>query len=139
MTTWMRWRTRDWARCATWFRVDRRRSGGMVTAEFAVTITGVVFVLMLCLTAVATGIDHIRCAEASRVGARLAARAEPSGAIVAAAREAAPRGATVTVRVAGDTVTVTVRAPKRPLFAALGVGVAAVGSSVAPREPFHVP
>ena len=69
----------------------------MVTAEFAVTITGVVFVLMLCLTAVATGIDHIRCAEASRVGARLAARAEPSGAIVAAAREAAPRGATVTL------------------------------------------
>ncbi len=108
-----------------------------MTAEFAVTLTGLVLVLLMALTAVATGVDQVRCAEASRVGARLAARAEPAATVVAAAAAQAPRGSSVSITTVADAVTVTVRAPRRPFFAMLGIDVAASGASVAPREPLH--
>lgn len=114
-----------------------RGTAGTVTAEFAVTLTALVFVLLIALTAVATGVDQVQCAEASRVGARLAARAEPAVTVVAAAAAQAPRGSSVSIITGAEAVTVTVRAPRRPLFAMLGINVAASGASVAPREPFH--
>ena len=50
------------------------REAGIVTAEFTLGMIAFAFFFIVSLTAIGTGIDHLRCAEASRVGARLAAR-----------------------------------------------------------------
>ncbi len=92
------------------------------------------FFLTASVTALATGIDHVRCAEAARVGARLAARDEATSQVVAGALDTAPAGSRVEVSRGGGSVTVTVRAPERPFFAHLGIHVAGVATSVAPIE-----
>lgn len=112
----------------------RRREAGIVTAELALGMIAFGFFLIVSLTAIGLGIDHVRCAEASRVGARLAARAESAAVIADGALAAAPAGSSVRMSASGSTVTVTVRAPERAIFARLGWDLAAVGRSVAPRE-----
>ena len=107
---------------------------GIVTLEVALMMFAVVFFLTAGVTALATGIDHVRCAEAARVGARLAARSESPAQVVAGALAAAPGGSRVEVSRGSGTVTVTVRAPERAFFARLGIDVAGVGRSVAPTE-----
>ena len=42
----------------------------MVTAEFAVVLPAVVFVLALCLGAMGLALDQVRCVDAARAGAR---------------------------------------------------------------------
>lgn len=54
---------------------------------------------------------QIQCVDAARAGARAAARSEPGAVAVAAARSAAPAGATVTLRRVGDLWRVRVEAP----------------------------
>jgi Flp pilus assembly protein TadG len=79
-----------------------------VTAETAVVLPVlVVFATALvgCLLVVAA---QIQCVDAARAGARAAARQDPADAIVEAAREAAPRGARVTVGREGGRVRVVV-------------------------------
>ncbi len=51
---------------------------------------------------------QIECVDAARAGARAAARQDPADAVVTVTREAAPRGARVTVTREGDRVHVTV-------------------------------
>ena len=113
---------------------QRPGESGVVTVELAFGMVAFALFLVLTVTALATGVDHLRCAEASRVGARLAARAEPAGAVVDAALATAPAGSRVRISGGADLVVVTVTAPERGIFARLGIDVAAVGRSVAPRE-----
>ncbi|MEV7888790.1 TadE family type IV pilus minor pilin [Streptomyces sp. NPDC002817] len=74
-----------------------RGDRGFVTAESAVVLP----VLVMFATALVWGLlvvaAQIQCVDAARTGARAAARQDPAGAVVEVAREAAPRGARVTV------------------------------------------
>ncbi|MEU7054855.1 TadE family type IV pilus minor pilin [Streptomyces sp. NPDC046197] len=69
-------------------------------------------VLVLVVTTLVWGLlvvlAQIRCVDAARAGARAAARQDPDGAVTEVAREAAPRGATVTVTRQGERVRVVV-------------------------------
>lgn len=83
---------------------------GSVTAEFAVLLPGLVLLLAAVLAVSTAGVAQLRCIDAARSAARLAARHEPASAVLAAARRAAPEGAVVRVATSGDLVTVTVSA-----------------------------
>ncbi|UTR82795.1 TadE family type IV pilus minor pilin [Streptomyces cavourensis] len=99
----------------------RRRTGGLgrswcgdrgaVTAEAAVVIPVLVVFAMALLWALVAAADQIRCVDAARAGARAAARSEPEAAVLAAARDTAPRRARVEVGRAGDLWRVRVEAP----------------------------
>lgn len=100
----------------------RFRDQGFVTAEAAVVLpTLVLFTMALIWTLLATS-AHIQCVDAARAGARAAARQDPDGAVTAAARQAAPRGASVSVRREGDLVRVEVVADA-PGPQVLGLGL----------------
>ena len=79
----------------------------MVTVEAAVGLCAFAIVLALGLAGIASVTDQLRCTDAAREAARLAARGEPDEARAAAER-IAPRGARITVRSDGDTVMVAV-------------------------------
>ncbi|MGW6735203.1 TadE family type IV pilus minor pilin [Streptomyces sp. NPDC055013] len=108
-------------------RRSKRRSGrlavwgsdqGFVTAESAVVLPVLVMfamALVWCLIVVAA---QIQCVDAARTGARAAARQDPADAVIEVTREAAPRGATVTVGRKGDEVRVVVVA-KPPVLGGL--------------------
>jgi hypothetical protein len=81
----------------------------MVTAELAVALPSLVLVLALALAAIDLGIAQVRCVDAARVGARLLARGEPAGPVLAEVGAAGPTGSRVAVRTADGRVTVTVR------------------------------
>lgn len=83
----------------------------MVSAELAVALPTVVFVLLAALGALMVGVDQIRCTDAARVAARAAARGDPSARVQDAGLGAAPAGATVAIRPSGDLVRVTVTSP----------------------------
>ena len=89
---------------------------GSFTAEFAAGLPAVVLLTLVGLSAVSAVSTRLRCVDAARE-AVLAASRGSSG--EAAAHRVAPAGATVTVTIDGDTVTAVVRAPVRPLGAAL--------------------
>ncbi|WP_418952715.1 MULTISPECIES: TadE family type IV pilus minor pilin [Streptomyces] len=88
-----------------------RGDRGAVTAEAAVVIPVLVTFALTLLWALVAASDQIRCVDAARSGARAAARSEPEAAVLAAAREAAPRGARVEVERAGDLWRVRVESP----------------------------
>lgn len=90
---------------------SRRRDAGMVTAELAVAIPGVAFVLALCLAGIATAIDQVRCVDAARLASRAAARGDTVAAVQALGLRAAPANASVTVTQGGGDAVVTVEAP----------------------------
>lgn len=82
---------------------------------------------------------QIECVDAARVGARAAARQDPADAVVRLTREAAPRGARVTVGRVGDQVRVTVIA-RPPVLSGLPFevreeAVALAEETVGAREP----
>ncbi|MET8833944.1 TadE family type IV pilus minor pilin [Micromonospora sp. NPDC004540] len=91
--------------------------------------------LMLLLFAGLTAVDAVTtragCLDAAREAALAAARGEPGS---AAGSRYAPAGADVSVTVAGDRVTVTVRAPVRSFGARLP-RLAVSGTAVAAVEP----
>ncbi|MER7854734.1 MULTISPECIES: TadE family type IV pilus minor pilin [Streptomyces] len=89
----------------------RSRDRGAVTAEAAVVIPVLVAFTMALLWALVAAADQIRCVDAARAGARAAARSEPEAAVLAAARDTAPRRARVEVGRAGDLWRVRVEAP----------------------------
>lgn len=91
-------------------RFDQR---GMVTAEFAVVLPAVVFVLALSLGALGLALDQIRCVDAARAGARAASRGDSPGAVILVASRAAPSRAVVTLGTSGDLVSVSVVSPPR--------------------------
>ncbi|MEU1197439.1 TadE family type IV pilus minor pilin [Streptomyces sp. NPDC005813] len=81
-----------------------------MTAEAAVVLPSLVLVGMALVWALLAASAQIQCVDAARAGARAAARQDPSDAVLATARQAAPRGATVVVHREDDLVRVTVTA-----------------------------
>ncbi|MGX1884486.1 TadE family type IV pilus minor pilin [Streptomyces sp. NPDC055287] len=104
---------------------------GYVTAEAAVVLPALVLFTMALVWALMATSAQIQCVDAARAGARAAARQEPEAESVAAARQAAPRGAHVTIGRQGDQVRVTVEAPT-PGLGALSLTLRA--EAVAPAE-----
>ncbi len=88
---------------------------GSVTAETAVALPAVVLVLAALLWGLVVGASQLRCVEASRAGARAAARGDGDAGVVAAARTAAGRlDPSVVVHRKGGMVQVQVQAVVRP-------------------------
>ena len=111
------------------------RDRGMVTAEAAVVLPVLVVVLAAAVWLLACVSAQLRCVDAARVAARLAAREEPAQRVQAAAREAAPRGATVEVSERHGQVLVVVRARLRPLAVLdLVPAVTVTGTAAAVQE-----
>jgi hypothetical protein len=95
--------------------------------EAAIGVVTLVSVLVLCLAGVTAVSVQIRCIDAAREAARLAARGDERSA-VSTARGIAPSGAVVQLRGDGDYVVATVTA-RSALLPALGItatGVSAV-------------
>jgi Flp pilus assembly protein TadG len=96
----------------------RGRSGaeaGMVTAETAVVLPVLVFVLAGAVAAVVVVGAQLRCVDAAREAARAAARGEPAAVVTGVAADAAPDGAVTEIGGDGETVRVTVSATVSPL------------------------
>jgi Flp pilus assembly protein TadG len=104
---------------------------GAVTVESAFALCAFITVLGFALGAVAAVSDQLRCTDAAREAARLVARGEDDMAKAAAAK-IAPDGADIAISVAGDTISVDVRAA--PLSGLLP-GVQLHGEAYAIREP----
>ncbi|MFD5842146.1 TadE family type IV pilus minor pilin [Streptomyces chartreusis] len=81
---------------------------GFVTAESAVVLTVLVMFAMALVWGLLVMAAQIQCVDAARTGARAAARQDPADAVIEVTREAAPRGARVTVGREGDEVRVVV-------------------------------
>ena len=79
-----------------------------MTAESAVVLSVLVAFTMALVWGLLVVAAQIQCVDAARTGARAAARQDPADAVVEVTRQAAPRGARVTVGRAGDQVRVTV-------------------------------
>ncbi|OLR89725.1 TadE family type IV pilus minor pilin [Actinokineospora bangkokensis] len=111
-----------------------RGDRGAVTVEAAIALGAVVMVLALVLTGIAAVTEQVRCVDAAREAARLAARGEPERGQAAAAA-IAPDGAEVTVTRSGDEITATVRVPAA---AGLLPGVTLSADAYAIAEPEEV-
>jgi Flp pilus assembly protein TadG len=103
----------------------------MVTVEAAIALCSFVVVLGIALAAIVAVTDQLRCTDAAREAARLAARGEPDEGRAAAER-IAPSGAQVSIRSDGDTIAVEVSA--RPAGGLLP-GVSVAGQAFAVAEP----
>lgn len=104
-------------------------STGSVTAELALTLPAVVLVLSALLGAGQVIGAQLRCADAARAGARLAARGEPVGVVTVAGRRLAPDGGRVEVSTGGAVVSVAVSARIRLAFGAVEVPVSATAAA----------
>lgn len=109
------------------------RDGGYVTAEAAVVLPTLVLFTMALVWALLAASAQIQCVDAARAGARAMARQEPRATAVAAARQAAPRGASVAVSRDGDLVRVEVAA-RTPGPRALGLALRLRAEAVALAE-----
>jgi hypothetical protein len=107
---------------------------GMVTAEAAVVLPVLVFVLAAALAAVSVVTAQMRCTDAAREGARAAARGESDAAVQQIAASSAPDDSAVLVTRDGDTATVQVSASV-PLFPGLGPSISVSDSATAVLEP----
>jgi hypothetical protein len=94
--------------------------------EAAIGVVTLVSVLVLCLAGVTAVSMQIRCIDAAREAARLAARGDERSA-VSTARRIAPSGAVVQLRGDGDFVvaTVTARSALLPALDITATGVSA--------------
>ncbi|MBF6173238.1 TadE family type IV pilus minor pilin [Nocardia blacklockiae] len=81
-----------------------------MTVEAAIALAALVVVVVLCIGGLLAAPTQIRCVDAAREAARLAARGATADA-VPVARRIAPPGASVTVRTEGDQVIAVVTAP----------------------------
>ncbi len=88
-----------------WVRGSDR---GFVTAETAVVLPVLVVFAMALVWGLLVVAAQIQCVDAARTGARAAARQDPADAVAEVTREAAPRGARITVSREGDRVRVVV-------------------------------
>jgi hypothetical protein len=108
---------------------------GMVTAEFAVVLPAVVFVLALSLGALGLALDQVRCVDAARAGARAASRGDSNGAVMLVTRRAAPPAALVSIGTSGDLVQVSVVSRPRVAGSLLPTWLRASSTASAAREP----
>jgi Flp pilus assembly protein TadG len=83
---------------------------GYVTAETALALPALVFVLALALWAVHVVSAQLRCVDAARDAARAVARGDVVATARSLAARAAPAGAEVSIAVGSDSVYVVVRA-----------------------------
>jgi len=104
---------------------------GSVTAELALALPAVILVLGALLGTGQVVGAQLRCVDAARAAARLAARGEPADPVVAAGQRLAPGGARVEVTLGAQTATVAVSASVRLGF---GVDVPVGARAVAARE-----
>lgn len=95
--------------------------------EAAFGVATLVVVLMLCLAGITAVSAQVRCIDAAREAARLAARGDERSA-VAAARQVAPKGVVVQIRRDGGFIVATVAVQSNLLHALhiSATGVAAV-------------
>lgn len=93
----------------------RSQERGQATAETAVALPALVFVLVAALWMVTAVRARLECVDAARAGARAASRGEAPSAVRSAASEAAPGSAQVQVTREGGLVTVDVHTSVRPL------------------------
>jgi Flp pilus assembly protein TadG len=111
-------------------------SRGSVTAETAVVLPALTVILALVLWAVAAVTAQLACVDAARMAARALARGEQVAAVRAAAEQAAPSGAFITVGASGQQVVAEVSASVGVTLPAVGrIGVPVHGRAVAAREP----
>lgn len=101
--------------------------------EAAFAVASLITVLGLSVGAVVGVTAHVRCVDAAREAARLAARGDDARAARAVA-EVGPPGASSSVSRDSDTVTVQVRAP-----VALLPGLTVSATAVAAAEPGAAP
>jgi hypothetical protein len=107
----------------------------MVTAELAVVLPAVVFVLALSLGALGLALDQVRCVDAARAGARAASRGDGYAAVMLVARRAAPSTAMVSIGTSGDLVQVSVVSRPRVAGSLLPAWLRASSTASAAREP----
>jgi hypothetical protein len=88
---------------------------GAATVEAALGVATLVTVLVLCLAGITAMSMQLRCIDAAREAARLAARGDERSA-VAAARGVAPAGAGVQLRRDGGFMVATVTTRSNPLL-----------------------
>jgi hypothetical protein len=98
--------------------------------EAALGIAALVVVLVLCLAGITAVSMQVRCVDAAREAARLAARGDERAA-VDTGRRLAPSGARVQVRRDGDFLLATVVAHSN-LLPALDIGARAVSAAEPP-------
>ncbi|MFF4170184.1 TadE family type IV pilus minor pilin [Streptomyces sp. NPDC001744] len=120
-------------------RSDRSPSDrGFVTVEAALVLPVLALFTVTLLWGLAAAAAQIRCVDAARAGARMAARSEPVASAEGAARAAAPEGARVSVIRTGELwrVTVEVAAPgPRGLGLTLRADAAALAEDTEPVMP----
>jgi hypothetical protein len=106
----------------------------MVTAEFAVVLPAVVFLLALSLGAMGLAWDQIRCVDAAKAGARAASRGDSPRAVIQVAARAAPSAAVVSVGTFGDVVRVSVVSRPRGSGSLLSTWLRASSTASSLRE-----
>jgi hypothetical protein len=106
----------------------------MVTAETAVVLPVLLFVLAGAVAAVTVVGAQLRCVDAAREGARAAARGEDVTAVRAIVLRVAPDGMAVSVVRDGEDVQVGVSGPVTPL-GAVPLDVEVSAEAVARLEP----
>jgi hypothetical protein len=82
-----------------------------VTVETALALVSFLVVLTAALFGLDAAADQVRCVDAAREAARLAARGEPEKEAREAAQRVAPSNADVAITREDDHIKVTVRAP----------------------------
>lgn len=83
---------------------------GAYTAELAVALPSLLFVLACALLGVGVAGGSLQCQDAARAGARALARGELRQAVTAAAKDAAPQGASIQLRRSAGTAEVRCKA-----------------------------
>lgn len=97
---------------------------GAVTVEAAIALAALVCAVTLCIGALLAASTQVRCQDAAREVARLAARGDTAHAH-AAGKTVAPPGATIDLRTEGDRIVATVSA-QTPLLPGLRLHAQAV-------------
>ncbi|GLU47215.1 TadE family type IV pilus minor pilin [Nocardiopsis ansamitocini] len=110
------------------------RERGTVTAEIAVSLPCLVFVLGVAIAAVHAAAVHLTCVDAARIGARALARGDAEPVIHTLVASLAPEHAQITLSRNGETVEVSVTAPVH-IIPGLPAPASAVGTAVVPTEP----
>ncbi|MCO6007123.1 hypothetical protein NE236_19255 [Actinoallomurus purpureus] len=104
-----------------------------MTVETAVAFPALVLLFATAIWGVSAAAAQVACVDAARAGARAAARGEPLAAVRAAARRAAPPGASVWIRrdprFTRVVVRATVSSPIRSLFPPLRLRDQAVAAT----------
>ncbi|MFN8078923.1 MAG: TadE family type IV pilus minor pilin [Kineosporiaceae bacterium] len=105
-----------------------------MTAELALALPAVVLLIAVVFAAARVVTAQVQCVDAARAGARVAARGEAPGVVIATATQVGPAGARVQLATAASTVTVGVSATVHlPLPGSPALAVSSTAS--APREP----